>query len=276
MAPTDLRPVTGYGSIRHSDKVHDNVLKKAVKLREERVRRCVAEDLCEEIEDFEHKLGWRMRSRLGLKAVERRALEKTEQRTMGIKIPPEPRPKRPLLLYDYSQSPNVHVTSSPLRSARDVVPRWSRHSSPSSSWNDMSNISRDSLSTPIRAKTAPVAGPLRNSTRLWTPHSMIEPIFLPSSSAHRSAADHIAHAHLAMMFEDARKPPHRLLPPQNLRSLRVGTGDDKANTTSGSFQKSPVNLYSLRMRSVPARPILDPTTRSELEFQRLSLTVAGK
>ena len=56
--PVDFRPVTAYGSIRHSDILHDNTLKKAAKLREDRIRRCVAEDLTEEIEDFEHKMGY--------------------------------------------------------------------------------------------------------------------------------------------------------------------------------------------------------------------------
>jgi hypothetical protein len=184
MLSPDLRAVTAYGSIRHSDLVQDGSVKRAGKMREARVRRCIAEDLMEEIEDFEHKLGWRMRSRLGPKGFERRAMERTEQRTMGIKLPPEPRPKSPLLLYDYSHSPTVNVSQKKYNHS-DVVQENNFLNSDISSYSSLYGISISSggsLCSPLRAHTAPGAGPLRNSSRLWTSHSMIEPIFLPISS----------------------------------------------------------------------------------------------
>jgi hypothetical protein len=279
MLSPDLRPVTAYGSIRHSDLVHDESIKKAEKLREVRVRRCIAEDLLEEIEDFEHKLGWRMRSRLGPKGFERRSMERKEQRTMGIKIPIEPRPKSPLLLYDYSHSPTINVSNEKYNHS-DVVQNNNFFNSGVHSYgnlNGIPNSSGGSLCSPLRAHTAPGAGPLRNSSRLWTSHSMIEPIFLPISSSHRSAADHIAHAQIALMSSHSRNGSSCSPPCADIWGSRhYATLDVSSKTDTGHPSKTFHNLRLDRQLRASLSPLasrssraqLDPASRSELEFQR--------
>jgi hypothetical protein len=268
----DFRPVTGYGSIRPSDIVHDQYLKKAAKAREHRIRKEIAEDLTEEIEDFEHKMGWRMRSRLGLTCIERREIEKIEQRTMGIKPPVEPRPKSPLLLYDYSQSPNMNISEYSYLNQQEVPMR----TSPCSSWNGTSNNSfRNSVASPLtRAHTAPIAtaGPLRNSSRLWTSHSMIEPIFLPSSRAHRSATDRFAHTSTSLILDEKRKLRKSFL--VGLRTEFSNNADDQSLPRLEALHCSDLRIrfkHSALKQQNKARntyPILDPSTRSEIEFRR--------
>ena len=198
-AGCDTRPVTAFGSIRPSDITHDRLIGKAAAYRESKLRRHHAEEVNEQIEDFEHKMGWRMRTNLGPRWCERREMEREEERTMGIKRPPEPRPKEELLHYDYSgksrsdsryledvgpQEPEGRLsaanyfadnTDNNLSMCRPVT-----HSAASSSNGPPRPATSKSFY--VRQGRTASAGPLRNSSRLWTPYSMIEPIFLPLSS----------------------------------------------------------------------------------------------
>jgi hypothetical protein len=196
----DTRPVTAFGSIRPSDISHDRLIGKTEALREAQVRRHYTEEVCEQIEDFEHKLGWRMRSFLGPRWWERRELEREEERTMGIKRTPAPRPKEELLHYDYASKSklnphDVGFTGSERRSsaphdlsevASTPTCRTSVQSAVPSNYAPSRPVSKGFVVPPARSVSA---GPLRNSSRLWTPYSMIEPIFLPSSSTQKFAND---------------------------------------------------------------------------------------
>jgi hypothetical protein len=203
-----MRPVTAFGSIRPSDIFHDRSIRKASLFRESQVRRHYAQDVCEQIEDFEHKMGWRMRSNLGPKWCERREMEREEERTMGIKRPVEPRPKEELLHYDYARPKKAQngTSSSPenrLIESGDIADdmdseecanKGFTRSVPSCSQPPSRNGIRTGLVAPARSSSA---GPLRNSSRLWTPYSMIEPIFLPASStqlAERNGSQGLEHS----------------------------------------------------------------------------------
>jgi hypothetical protein len=199
----DSRPVTAFGSIRQSDIFHDRSLRKASLFLESQVRRHNAQEVCEQIEDFEHKMGWRMRSNLGPKWCERREMEREEERTMGIKRPVAPRPKEELLHYDYAR-PNLVQNESSLRNptpenrsietgdiADDLksegrTSKWITSGVSLFSQPTSRNGNRTSFFAPARSSSA---GPLRNSSRLWTPYSMIEPIFLPASSTQLAPAE---------------------------------------------------------------------------------------
>jgi hypothetical protein len=60
----------------------------------------------EAIGDFEHKLGWRMRERIGPRWHALKELEVAEQRTMGLKPPRPPHPPSPTQFYDYTLQVN--------------------------------------------------------------------------------------------------------------------------------------------------------------------------
>jgi len=203
----DLRPVTAFGSIRPSDIFHDRSIRKASLFRESQIRRHHAQEVCEQIEDFEHKMGWRMRSNLGPTWCERREMEREEERTMGIKRPAAPRPKEELLHYDYARpnmTPNELSSRFPTPENRliekgDIADdlkseactrKWFSSGVNSCSQPPSRNGNRTSFFVPARSSSA---GPLRNSSRLWTPYSMIEPIFLPASSTQPAPAERQGH-----------------------------------------------------------------------------------
>ena len=64
-AGCDIRPVTASGSIRMSDVAHQRNLRTAEIESDDLERRAARTLVLEEIEDFEHKLGWKMRKNLG-------------------------------------------------------------------------------------------------------------------------------------------------------------------------------------------------------------------
>ncbi len=194
----DFRPVTAFGSIRQSDIFHDRSIRKASLFRESLIRRHHAQEVCEQIEDFEHKMGWRMRSNLGPKWCERREMEREEERTMGIKRPAAPRPKEELLHYDYARPETLSRFPTPENrsiekgdsaddlKSEDPNSKWFTSGVSSCSQPPSRNSNRTSFMIPARSSSA---GPLRNSSRLWTPYSMIEPIFLPTSSTQLAPAE---------------------------------------------------------------------------------------
>ena len=145
-----------------------------------------------------------MRSNLGPKWCERREMEREEERTMGIKRPTEPRPKEELLHYDYSRkSKNGPLSDDEVRSRlHSAEDRNNPFEVSYEGQNDSAPIQRpytretSSSRQTVKSKAVYVqpgrsvsAGPLRNSSRLWTPYSMIEPIFLPLSSTNNSYND---------------------------------------------------------------------------------------
>ena len=91
-AGNDVRPVTASGSVRPSDVQHHRNLRQAELEYDDLQRRQARTTVLEEIEDFEHKLGWRMRTNLGPRWEEKRYLELEEERTMGLKKAPLVRP----------------------------------------------------------------------------------------------------------------------------------------------------------------------------------------
>ena len=196
---------------------------------------------------------------------------------MGIKSPVEPRPKSPLLLYDYSGSPNLIMTRrQPFLNQRASL--RSKLASPCPSLNNESSPLSflSSVSSPIRVQSAPSAGmgPLRNSSRLWTPHSMIEPIFLPSSSAHRSGSDHLVHANLAFVFDEARKFGNgKVALSLNSSVLSVNSDDHimrKLDLSQSVYapQREKSHATSQTKYRRNGFPTLNPSTRSEMEFKR--------
>ena len=80
-AGNDVRPVTASGSVRPSDVQHHRNLRQAELEYDDLQRRQARTTVLEEIEDFEHKLGWRMRTNLGPRWEEKRYLELEEERT---------------------------------------------------------------------------------------------------------------------------------------------------------------------------------------------------
>ena len=72
-AGCDIRPVTASGSIRTSDVAHQRNLRTAEIESDDLERRAARTLVLEEIEDFEHKLGWKMRKNLGEPLALRRA-----------------------------------------------------------------------------------------------------------------------------------------------------------------------------------------------------------
>ena len=101
-AGNDVRPVTASGSVRPSDVQHHRNLRQAELEYDDLQRRQARTTVLEEIEDFEHKLGWRMRTNLGPRWEEKRYLELEEERTMGLKKAPLVRPPSPSDIHDYS------------------------------------------------------------------------------------------------------------------------------------------------------------------------------
>ena len=73
-AGSDIRPMTASGSIRTSDVAHQRNLRTAEIESDDLERRAARTLVLEEIEDFEHKLGWKMRKSLGEPLAPRRAL----------------------------------------------------------------------------------------------------------------------------------------------------------------------------------------------------------
>mmetsp|Transcript_27094 Transcript_27094/g.63959 ORF Transcript_27094/g.63959 Transcript_27094/m.63959 type:complete len:356 (+) Transcript_27094:210-1277(+) len=200
----DFRPLTATGSIRASDLMHDRAMYNAMLDKQQQVRRAHAAEVREQIEDFEHKLGWKMRKHLGPSWSEQRALELEEERTMGLKRLAIPRPPSPVRHYDYT----VHNPLAETHHEYDMMKfdenenTSSHHGSRPATSAEMGKRPYTSFSSPNNTRTATAMGASRPASRrlgfmkgsmeMWTPHSMLEPIFMPSSSTQRSV---IATAH---------------------------------------------------------------------------------
>eukprot|EP00286_Rhodomonas_abbreviata_P003755 CAMPEP_0181347754 /NCGR_PEP_ID=MMETSP1101-20121128/34046_1 /TAXON_ID=46948 /ORGANISM="Rhodomonas abbreviata, Strain Caron Lab Isolate" /LENGTH=207 /DNA_ID=CAMNT_0023459987 /DNA_START=127 /DNA_END=747 /DNA_ORIENTATION=+ len=205
-AGVDGRPLTSSGSIRVSDILHDRALHTAMLEKQEQTRRANAAEVREQIEDFEHKMGWKMRKHLGPCWAEQRALELEEERTMGLKRQQVPRPPSPTGYYDYAISdPTAGATTDfEMMQFRDGLDGegsssalLSHNARPATSYESarpMTKPTNRSMSaktmSAISSKTMsaissrpwsvrPNLAKQKGAQELWTAHSMLEPIFLP-------------------------------------------------------------------------------------------------
>ncbi len=142
-------------------------------------------------------------------------MEREEERTMGIKRPAAPRPKEELLHYDYArpnttQNETLPTTENRLIEKDDIVDdlksedrtsKWFASGMSSCTQPPSRNGNRTNFFVSARSSSA---GPLRNSSRLWTPYSMIEPIFLPSSSTQLAPAERQGHQAVEHPVESTR------------------------------------------------------------------------
>jgi len=213
----DYRPVTVCGSIRPSDIVHRKNLKTANHEAEEMDRRCHEAEVNEQIQDFEHKLGWKMRSNLGPRWEERRAMELEEERIIGLRKQTPLRPPSPAGFYDYQMpqtagsaqlehdmmeiasfrgSGGIDVQSfdggnvipdrpdTGYESVRSVhiVTRRSLRSSSRHTEASGSFLRTGRTNSYMLGSDTPTA---RATIKWWTSQSMLEPIFMPASQTQR-------------------------------------------------------------------------------------------
>jgi len=232
----DYRPVTVCGSIRQSDVTHRKNLRTANFDAEESDRRCHEAEVNEQIQDFEHKLGWKMRSNLGPRWVERRAMELEEARIIGLRKQSPLRPPSPSHFYDY-QMPQIAGSGQPehvmteLRSLRgsgsvdlqtfegasalpdrpdtgyesvgsvQIVTRRSLRTS-SHHTDTSGNFSRSAQGGySSYGSNGPAA---RTSMKWWTSQSMLEPIFMPASQTQRVLLSRLQPAVLSQTIPSRR------------------------------------------------------------------------
>ena len=115
--------------MRTSDAQHHRNQRTAELEADELERRATRTLVLEEIEDFEHKLGWKMRKNLGPRWDEKRYLEVEEERTMGLKKSESVRPPSPVDKYDYAVTDHNSYGPVTPRSPNSLTvannsPRW--------------------------------------------------------------------------------------------------------------------------------------------------------
>jgi hypothetical protein len=249
---------------RHSDVVHDRSMQNSLLQKWATNYKFQVSEAYEQMDDFDHKMGLKMRNSNHIRVDDQRAAHEREELTMGIAKTNVPREPSPIQLYEYgSAEPHkrlnldaiFHESASQSQSYR-FSSRSQGATSGASTWRDSPKISLSRGSTGIAAATrggAPISarrdasyrflgddeprpgtydsardieivtqrslpsrlhtargrlqGLGQGTSDVWTPQSMLEPIFMPTSCAQRlvtSASDdgmivRVRHVHACIL-----------------------------------------------------------------------------
>jgi hypothetical protein len=235
-------------SARNSDVAHDLQMQESLLRKWTVEHKFQAAEAYEQMEDFDHKMGLKMRKSNKERVDKQRAAQEQEERTMGLAKAPVPREPSPIQHYEYgpveahkslnldavfqhsASHPNSYRGSARSHAARSGASTW--RETPRSSLTTANtgigttargissySTRRDDLtmhgyphnhgdlhpgtygsargieivthrSMPARLQTARgrLQGLGQGTSDVWTPQSMLEPIFMPISCAQRIVA----------------------------------------------------------------------------------------